>query len=243
MEGFAGIGLAQAVISNTRRTIAYLLRKSGNMLYRTGSRIYESPQKSVTLWFADHGDETLRLDYELDETSLVFDVGGYKGQWTSDICAMYCCSVHVFEPVEEFAEKIKKRFSRNRRVVVHQFGLADKTHTVKIGLDQDSSSVFKPGKRLVEAKLVRAADFMRENDIQMVDLMKINIEGGEYDLLDHLIDTGYVVRIRNIQVQFHDFVPAAEHRMKKLKASLAQSHYLTYQYPFVWENWHIKNNY
>lgn len=145
---------------NARQKASCLLRKSGNVLYQIASWVYKSPRKkTVALWFADNGDETLRLNYELDGNSLVLDLGGYKGQWTSDIYGMYCCWIHIFEPVEEFARKIEKRFSKNPKISVHQFGLADKNQVAKIGLDQTGSSVFKPGKRLVEAKLVRAADF------------------------------------------------------------------------------------
>ena len=70
-----------------------------------------------------------------------------------------------------------------------------------------------------------------------IDLMKINIEGAEYDLLEHLIENKFVENIKDIQVQFHDFVPNAEARMKNIQAGLSKTHYLTYQYPFVWENW------
>lgn len=87
---------------------------------------------------------------------------------------------------------------------------------------------------------MRATDFIHENGIRVIDLMKINIEGGEQDLWEHTIDNGYVERIKNIQVQFHDFVPTSEHCMQNIQASLSQTHYLTYQYPFVWENWRIK---
>jgi hypothetical protein len=46
-----------------------------------------------------------------------------------------------------------------------------------------------------------------------------------------------VRQIENIQVQFHDFVPDAEGRMQRIQEKLAQTHELTYQYLFVWENW------
>ena len=76
---------------------------------------------------------------------------------------------------------------------------------------------------------------MNENQIGPIDLMKINIEGGEYDLLDHLIDTGFVKNIRNIQVQFHDFVPDAVKRMSSIHGKLMRPHETTYQYLFVWK--------
>ena len=33
----------------------------------------------VDRWFADRGDQTLRLDYDLNENSVVLDLGGYHG--------------------------------------------------------------------------------------------------------------------------------------------------------------------
>ena len=71
----------------------------------------------------------------------------------------------------------------------------------------------------------------------MVDLMKINIEGGEYDGLDKLVGTGLIKGIKSIQVQFHDFVPDAEKRVKDIHDKLQVTHIPTYQYEFVWENW------
>jgi hypothetical protein len=73
-----------------------------------------------------------------------------------------------------------------------------------------------------------------------VDLMKINIEGGEYELLEHLIARGLTKRIRNIQVQFHEDVMAgAAGRMERIQSRLAETHHLTYQERFVWENWEL----
>ena len=72
--------------------------------------------------------------------------------------------------------------------------------------------------------------------------MKINIEGAEYDLVEHLIDTKLVEIIRNIQVQFHDFVPNAESRMRKIQEKLRITHSISYQYRFVWENWALKKH-
>ena len=70
-----------------------------------------------------------------------------------------------------------------------------------------------------------------------VALMKINIEGGEYDLLDRMIETGLVESIDNLQVQFHNFTVDAKRRMERIQEALQRTHTLNYQYRFVWENW------
>jgi hypothetical protein len=67
--------------------------------------------------------------------------------------------------------------------------------------------------------------------------MKVNIEGGEYELLERLIDTDLVRAIGDIQVQFHNFWPEAASRMENVQNGLRRTHTPTYQYRFVWENW------
>jgi FkbM family methyltransferase len=194
-------------------------------------------QQVVSHWFRDNGDKTFRLNYNLCTDSIVFDMGGYEGQWASDIFAKYCCTIHVFEPVLEFADNIEKRFAQNPKIIIHRVGLADRDQAVQIHFVDNQSSMYTSGTEVREAKLISAKKFIDAEGIKHVDLMKINIEGGEYDLLDHLIDTGLVKQIANIQVQFHDHVPNAERRMQKIQQALQKTHYLTYQYPFVWENW------
>lgn len=44
-------------------------------------------------WATDKGDSTHRLNYDLDENSIVFDVGGYLGKWAELIYAKYGCWV------------------------------------------------------------------------------------------------------------------------------------------------------
>lgn len=226
-----------------QRQISRIVAKCGGALQRLARLI--SPDRDlqaerVRPFFAANGDKTLRLFYDLTPNSVVFDLGGYEGQWASDIFAMYRCTIHLFEPVELFAAQIERRFAGNPYVIVHAFGLAEETKTVAYALNGDATSMLKTGKSMGTMRLVKAADFLLGEKIGQIDLMKINIEGGEYDLLDHLIDTRAVSRIVNIQVQFHDILPDAERRMIAIQRRLEDTHHLTYQFPFVWENWQLK---
>lgn len=193
----------------------------------------------VAKWYRTPNHDELRLEYNLNQSSVVFDLGGYHGQWASDIFSKYCCYVYVFEPVTSFARKIEKRFSKNNRIKTFQFGLAEKNYEDFISVDEASSSTFKSGSALEKVRFEKIDDFLKERQIEGIDLMKINIEGGEYSLLEHLIETGLIKKIKNIQVQFHDFVPNAEKRMAFIQDELSRTHHLTYQFKFVWENWEL----
>lgn len=223
------------------KLLSKILSKNANFLTYISNRLYKPPlslkQKRVIPWFQIDGDNSLRLDYNLNENSIVFDLGGYEGKWAAKIFSKYCCFIHIFEPVIEFASRIENRFSRNKKVTVYKFGLSNENKISKILIDKNSSSFYKSGKEVTNARLVRAVDFIKKNRIEKIDLMKINIEGGEYDLLEHLIVSGFIKKIKNIQIQFHDFIPNAKERMESIQKELKKTHRLTYQYIFVWENW------
>jgi FkbM family methyltransferase len=189
-------------------------------------------------WARDRGDLTYRLEYELDANSTVFDLGGYEGQWTSNIFSKYGCNVFVFEPIVEYAQQIQVRFRQNAKIQVFPFGLGPSDCQLPISKKLDQSSVVLQDGEIVMASFREATQFITGDlGLSHVDLMKINIEGAEYDLLQHLIAQQWITNISNLQIQFHDFVPDAEARMKSIQERLALTHSLTYQYPFVWENW------
>lgn len=204
-------------------------------------RIFPSQQaKRVKPWAAINGDKTLRLNYDLNENSMVFDLGGYEGQWASDIFSKYRCVVFIFEPYKDYANNIRNRFVKNTSIKIFDFGLGKEDRITTLYSNNDGSSVFKKTGLSFEIRIAKASSFLKMEKITKIDLMKVNIEGGEYDLLEELIDSGMIGLIKNLQVQFHDFVPDAYTRMKKIQGSMEKTHRLTYNYEFVWENWELK---
>jgi FkbM family methyltransferase len=200
--------------------------------------------RAAQRWIRSGNDKTLRLEYDLGPESTVLDLGGYQGQWASDIFARYLCTVHVFEPMPAFADNIERRFARNARIKVHRFGLAGATGAATLNLSNDASSMHRSpqgASKTVPVRLVAFEEFQAEYGVSHVDLMKINIEGAEYELLEHLLDAGLAGIVSNIQVQFHDFVPRAIARMKTIRRGLERTHKVTYQSDFVWENWQLKS--
>jgi FkbM family methyltransferase len=204
-------------------------------------------EKAIAYYrYMDEGGEALRLDYPLRENSVVIDVGGYIGDFASDITGKSGCKIDVFEPVAEYAEKIRERFSSNENVQVIQAGLgaSDKDEVIRIeGL---GSSVFgdSAGDGSKEKiKIVSAVDYIESKAYPVIDLMKINIEGGEFELLNALLEHPDLIRkIRYFQIQFHDFVPDARNMRDELRKRLSETHQLMWDYPFIWESWKLSEN-
>jgi len=84
--------------------------------------------------------------------------------------------------------------------------------------------------------------FVREEDLEVIDLVKMNIEGSEYELLDEIIDSGCIGKIKHLQIQFHNFVEDAPRKRKEIRNKLKMTHVNKFNYPFIWERWDIKND-
>lgn len=189
-------------------------------------------------WNQENGDKTHRLNYDLNNESIVFDLGGYKGEWAEQIINKYDCYIHIFEPVKEFYDIIVEKFKNNNKIKIYHFGLSDSTQTLNICLDGDSSShILEVQGKTESIKLVSINEFMKDNNINNVNLVKINIESAEYVLLESLIKENSLNKFDNIQVQFHTFIPDCVERRDSIRNHLSKTHKLTYDFTFIWENW------
>jgi len=194
---------------------------------------------SVTKWFENKGDYTHRLNYNLNEDSVVFDLGGYEGWFVEQMVNKFNCNVYCFEPLQKFSAIIEKKFIGNNKVHVYTMGISNEIKKSIIYLNKDASSTNIKNGKAIEIKLTRIDKIMSENNIKFVDLIKLNIEGDEYDVLDYIINNQIQENFGDIQVQFHK-IGNFQERYNNIKKELEKTHELTYYYPFVWENWKLK---
>ena len=166
--------------------------------------VHLSPNPTpVQQWFRDRGDDTLRLQYPLSEESIVFDVGGYQGNWAHRITDRYNPIVYIFEPCRDFYECLTARFSANRKVKVFNYGLGNRNEVAKLALLGDGSSTYRKSERYEEITLRDVAEVISELEVPVLSLVMINIEGGEYALLDRMLATGISGKCQDMHVQFH----------------------------------------
>lgn len=192
---------------------------------------------SLQRWHAAAGDRTLRLNYQLERTDLVLDFGGFEGQWASDLYAMHRCRLCVFEPVVEYAAQIEERFRRNDDIRVFPFGLGAATRSETIYISGAASSSYRRTSRSESIEIVDVEAWLADHAVDSVALAKINIEGGEFELLERLIESGSIAKIRDLQVQFHYISAESPRRMEAIQRALTATHEPVYQYRFVWEGW------
>lgn len=192
--------------------------------------------------FMEQGGEGLRLDYQLAESDIVFDIGGYVGHFARDIAAKFNCAVDVFEPIARYAEEARRCLAQNNKVNVVQAGLGATNKEVLISVAGLGSSVFSDcQEETEEIKILSIIDYIEANHYDQIGLMKINVEGGEFEIFEALFaQPELLARIKYFQVQFHDFVPEALSRRVEIQQKLSETHTKMWDFPFIWESWEIK---
>lgn len=214
------------------------IRKKSIWLYRRHV-LHDPFLLEIDRWFRDKGDETFRLDYPLARDSIVFDLGGYHGDFAAAIHKRYGCRVYVFEPMPQFYQMCEKRFLGNDKIICFNYGLSASDGWLDLSLADDESSFISSTSNTVHisAHIRSIVQCIKELGIEKIDLMKINIEGGEFDVIPALIDSGDITRVRYLQVQFHNFVERAAERRLAIRRQLAHTHCEMWNYEFVWESW------
>jgi FkbM family methyltransferase len=192
--------------------------------------------RSVLLWRLRKADSLL-YQHSLLPGQIVYDVGGYKGDWTFSMNEKYASEYHIFEPHPSAVLALQKRFESFQNIQIHKFAIGGETRTVPFSSNNEGSSVVChiPESALV-VPLKDICELLEEED-HHVSLMKLNIEGSEYELLERLLASGSRHRCKNILVQFHFRGKESEYRYQNIARSLADSHQIVWRYPFLWEMW------
>ncbi len=194
-------------------------------------------------WLAARSrDEHILHSADLDGNSVVLDVGAYIGEWAQDMVQRYQCTVHAFEPEPRNYKQLEKRTAGQEHIVTYRYGLGDRDETVRMSLEFLGSTAFgniegEQGVDWDEAAIRDVAAIWPELGLERVDLMKVNIEGGEFPLFERMIECDLLARVDCYLIQFHEWHPGAYSRRRRIHRALARTHRLEWDYHFVWEKW------
>lgn len=205
-----------------------------------------SPQPDrVSAYRAAGGDAAHRLAAPVPSGGLVVDVGAYEGDYAAEMVARNPgIEVLAFEPVERFAAAAAERFARNPAVTVEATGVAAAAGRRTLHLADDATSTRTGRGPTSAATFVSVAQMweqVRQRGHERVCVLKLNIEGDEYDVLEQMNALGLLPLVDRLDVQFHDFVAGAETRRDAVRRHLARTHRLVYDFPFVWEGWQLRD--
>jgi FkbM family methyltransferase len=174
---------------------------------------------------------------ELPDGAVVWDVGAFEGGWSADMLARYpTAALLIFEPVRAYAEAVNRRL-----LSVYQFGLSDHDGEATITVAGDRSSTYEMGYPGTQ-ETIKLRDVSAVLGNQTIQVMKLNVEGAEYPILDRLLETGQIKQIGTLLIQFHTFIPNFGERYLAIRNGLLKTHNLAWRTPFVWERWDLRTS-
>ena len=168
---------------------------------------------------------------------LALDCGANVGRVTRAM-ARRGAEVHAFEPNASAFRELTARTHRLRNVHRHHAAVWVADEEIELFMHEKAASdpvTWSVGSSLVKEKGnidagvsecvpgIDLARFIGELGRE-VDLMKIDIEGAECRVLDHLLDTGALHRVRRVVVETHDHkIPELREATEALRQRIAVS--------------------
>lgn len=189
-------------------------------------------------WKEEKGDETYALDWPLNKSSLVWEIGGYEGRWAKQMYDRFACKIHIFEPQDWAVKKLYELFKDASGVIVHNHGLWVRDCSLPMReYETDGASIVKPtdfNNDIYFAPMKTIDTFL----VDEVDVALMNIEGGEYILIPYLIGTGLIKRFKHFWAQFHGFFDPDGAKGRRIREQMSLTHNVlwdAYTTAIAWE--------
>lgn len=181
-------------------------------------------------------------DVDLNADSVVIDVGAYTGSWAQNIVDLYDPTIYAFEPNPKSFERLLERAEKNPKLKPQKYGLGDSDLEIEFTLNGLGSSMCDErsetaGLPRVSVDIAAIDRVWRELEFGTVDLMKINIEGAEFPLLEKMIEADLLKNVNCFMIQFHEWHPGAYSKRRRILKELAKTHRVEWSFHFVWEKW------
>jgi FkbM family methyltransferase len=137
------------------------------------------------------------------------DVGANRGDWTRAVLAHAPgATVHCFELAPPTFAILQKSLPASPRIVLNNFGLADRNDSVRIHFAPDDdglTSLLSTGDAstvVIDAALRRGDDYLMSSGLSAVDFLKVDVEGAEPMVFAGLRDALATKSFRVVQFEY-----------------------------------------
>ena len=156
---------------------------------------------------------------DVKENDVVVDVGGHYGFFD-----LYCLDkkvshVYTLEPSKKTFNVLCKNLRNRENVTKINMALSDKCgekEFIQVGSSavhsfydsfntHESNNVNKGLKKIEKVKTIDFNSFLKNYDIDRIDVFKIDCEGSEWDFLPTISDDFLKYKVRKIAMEVHDF--------------------------------------
>lgn len=202
---------------------------------RALNRFYENRNHDIH----SNGEITVLRKLAKTQPSVIIDGGANVGDYSVMAGSMFPgCRIYSFEPVKDTFQKLSEKMKFHSDIHPINKGLFKENCSKEINLfetDEHSSLYNIEGlqytsnqKEVIE--LIRGDDFVKEKNIESIDLLKLDIEGAEYDALSGFEESlrngiikmvqfeyGYInVTTKNLLIDYYNFFEKHDYLVGKI---------------------------
>jgi len=173
-----------------------------------GKDIFLAPQiQRATLTFGNPGAAWTFCPESLSESGIVYSLGvGEEISFDRELIHRFRAAVHAFDPTPRSAAWLRTQTLPDQ-FVFHPYGVAaqdglrrfipprNRRHVSHTLLERDSPW------DAIEVPVQRLATIMQTLGHSRIDLLKMDIEGAEYEVVGDLLDSG--IAVEQLLIEFH----------------------------------------
>ncbi len=172
------------------------------------------------------------VNYEIGKDDTVVDIGANIGIFTLFAATKTKKRVYSFEPFPGNFEYLKNNVNLNgfNHVTPHLAAVSNKVETRKFFVNRSTSHHLAENNSdsnrdgSIEVQTITLKHIMDQNNLDHIDFLKMDCEGGEGDiLLSTPLD--YIKRIKRLAMEFHDTLSPLNH--KEMDKFLVQAGFKT----------------
>ena len=197
--------------------------------------------------------------FNFKDDSIIFDVGAHKGEYLDFFLRLNKnFKIFSFEPQKKIFESLKVKYNNQNNVYLNNLGLGEKKENLEMKINiKSSTSTFSKlnyssnylkfkskilGNKMFyksEISPIQTIDnYMFENNLNKVDILKIDTMGFEYKVLSGAEKTLSKIKLILIEFRSHDLY--IDYDSKQIHDFLIKNNFLlqkSFKFPFMnWED-------
>jgi FkbM family methyltransferase len=159
----------------------------------------------------------------LNSSSICYCAGcGEDISFDIGLIELFNCKVYAFDPTPRSIDYVNKNFSNKKNLYFFDIGLWYKEDYLKFYQPKNQMHVSHSILNLQKtdeyfvAKVKRLRDILKNNNHNKIDLLKLDIEGAEYKVIDSIIEDN--IKIDILCIEFDEcYNPLDKHYKKRIK--------------------------
>lgn len=177
----------------------------------------------------------------INSQSLVIDLGANVGQFSEEISREFNCRCYAIEAVPAVYSQIPE----NHLIKKFNFAISDQNNPIDLYLsgNREAHSVSKEAASVyglqgsISVEGITLDTFLKNDKIELVDVLKIDIEGAEEALFNSTSDAT-LCNIKQITIEFHDFMPGSisAEEVKKIVNRLKKLDFICLPFSYLFPN-------